>query len=133
MKKTNFLWLAILFVAGCTKKIESANVPLASNNVPLSSILVDRNFNWSATKQFNISVTGLRTKNTIKGTFSVIDVKTGTTFYKGLHTMSDNLSLKLTIPTATDSLQIRFGSIQKNYSASGTSVQTNYLSTLSNK
>lgn len=133
MKKINFLWLAILFVAGCTKKLESVNAPLASNNLPLTSIVVDRNFNWSATKQFNISVAGLSTINTVKGTFSVIDVKTGTTFYKGLHKLNDNLSLKLTIPTATDSLQIRFGSIKKNYSASGTSVQTNYLGTVSNK
>ncbi len=128
MKKLNFLWLVILFVAGCTKKIETATVPVAYNNVPLSSIVVDRNFNWSATKQFNISVTGLRTANIVKGTFSVIDVKTGTTFYRGLHKMSDNLTLKLTIPTATDSLQIRFGSIQKNYSASGTALQADYLS-----
>ncbi len=132
MKKLNFLWLVILFVAGCTKKIETATVPVASNNVPLSSIVVDRNFNWSVTKQFNITVTGLRTANTVKGTFSVINVKTGTTFYRGLHKMSDNLTLKLTIPTATDSLQIRFGSIQKNYSASGTSVKTDYLRNVSN-
>jgi PBP1b-binding outer membrane lipoprotein LpoB len=129
MKKTNvlcFLGLAALLVVGCSKNIDASNVPF-------SSIVADRNFNWSSTKPFNLSVAGLTTVNTVNGTFSVIDVKTGATFYSGLHKLSDNLSLKLTIPTATDSLQIRFGSIQKNYSASGTSVQTDYLENVPNE
>lgn len=129
MKKRNvlhFLGLAMLLVAGCSKNTDAVNVPF-------SSIAADRNFNWSSTKPFNLSVTGLPTVNTVNGTFSVIDVKTGAIFYSGLHKLSDNLSLKLTIPTATDSLQIRFGSIKKNYSASGTSAQTNYLENVSNE
>ncbi len=125
-----FLGLVVLLVVGCTKTADKVNTAVP---VPLSSITVERNFNWSSTKQFNLTVTGLSTVNTVNGTFSVIDLKTGATFYSGLHKLSDNLSLKLTIPTATDSLQIRFGSIKKNYSASGKSVQTDYLANVTNE
>lgn len=134
MKKNilGLLGLIVLLVVGCTKSIDKVNTA-APVPAPLTSIIVERNFNWSSTKQFSLSVTGLSTVNTVAGTFSVIDLKTGATFYSGSHKLSDNLSLKLNIPTATDSLQIRFGSIKKNYSASGKSVQTDYLDNLTNE
>ena len=129
MKRINYLGVlgfsvVAMLATSCTK---SADAGTADANVPFSAIAANRTFNWSSTKQINLSVTGLKTVNTINGTFSVIDAKTGAKFYSGLHKLSDNLSLKLTIPTATDSLQIRFGSIKKNYSAAGITVQTDYL------
>ena len=134
MKKniSAFLGLVVLLATGCTKTADKV-ITAAPVNVPLTSITVERNFNWSSTKQFSLTVTGLSTVNTVTGTFSVIDLKTGATFYSGSHKLSDNLSLKLNIPTATDSLQIRFGSIKKNYSASGKSVQTDYLDNITNE
>ena len=116
------------FGTSCKKSAEG--VSGADTNQTFSTLKVNNNFNWSTTKQITFVVEGLKTINPINGTLSVIDAKSGVQFYKGSHLIGDNVSLKLNIPAATDSLQIQFGTIQKNYSAKANTVLANYLPTL---
>ena len=116
------------FGTSCKKSAEG--VSGADTNQTFSTLKVNNNFNWSTTKLLTFVVQGMKTNNPINGTLSVVDVKTGVKFYSGNHQLSENVFLKLSIPRATDSLQIQFGTIQKNYSAKANTVLANYLPTL---
>lgn len=136
MKKKNLLVIAAFFIAflgtSCKKSVDTV-ANNNNNNVSknFADIKTNSSFKWNSTKQINMIITGMTTTNPVSGTLKVINPKTGESFYSGFHKLQDNLNLKLTIPTAADSLQIQFGSIRKNYSANTSGFTADYLPTIS--
>ncbi len=130
MNKQNLLLTIsaiLLFAVSCTKTDTAGT---NSTNANFSSISANRTFQWNSTKVLPLIITGMKTTNEMTGTLIISEKKSTVKYYSGLHKLSDNLSLQLSIPTASDSVEIQFGSIKKTYSSKSGIIKANYLPTV---
>ena len=131
MKKTKLLVIAACTIAifgmSCKKNADVGN---ASASPSFAKLNVSSSFNWSPTKRILLVITGMPTTTTVVNTLRIVNPKNGESYYTGLHKLDENVSLKLNIPSVTDSIQIQFGSIRKNYTAQFIGISADYLPTI---
>jgi hypothetical protein len=103
----------------------------STNDSTFNEITASSNFNWSTTKLVDIRITGLSTETPVRSTLQIGEKNSISKFYIGAHAMSDNITVKITVPTALDSVQLDFGTVRKMYNVKGvTAIDANYLPTI---
>ena len=106
--------IALISIISC-KKPQDENNNLPNNPGKFNEIKTDPNFNWNTALPIELIITGLKTINPIKNTLTVSNKSKTANYYSGNHLMEENLNLKFGVPSALDSLLIKFGSIEKTY------------------
>jgi hypothetical protein len=109
MKKLKFLILisaiTIVSFTSCEKSEDIA--PTNQNN--MEDIKFDGAFNWSTGSTVTLNITGLPTEVPVKNTLT-ISFQNGSTVFSQLHSMDQNLTLNLTVPTTDTELGLKYGS-----------------------
>jgi hypothetical protein len=129
MKKVHFAFLislAVLAFASCKKDVET-KVEAPSIPTKFSEIKTDPSFNWSTTRVVQVNVKGLKTLESFSNTLTLSSLDKSAVYYSGYHLMSEDVNVKITVPTAQDSMVVGFGSIKKNYSIKQNVVDVDYI------
>ena len=75
----------------------------------MEDIKFDGAFNWSTGSTVTLNITGLPTEVPVKNTLT-ISFQNGSTVFSQLHSMDQNLTLNLTVPTTDTELGLKYGS-----------------------
>jgi hypothetical protein len=111
--KNNSFFLAVLVAVvflGCSKNRFDTNQPVIKEPTKISDLVVPATFPWSTAKTVTVNVTGLPTLDPVYSTL-IIGLTNGTQLYKDFHDMSQNLTVKISIPAIETALKIKFGSV----------------------
>jgi hypothetical protein len=87
--------------------------PVSTQPTNLNEIQVEQEFNWSTSKDVEIHITGLPTIQPVYSTLN-ISLNDGSSLYQGFHSMSENLVIRVNIPTEVSDLNLQFGKITYN-------------------
>ena len=128
MKKlTLVIALAVLGIASCKKestiKTEPTNVSVSNFN----ELKTSQSFDWKTTKEITINIAGLQTISPVIGTFTVTTTDGKIAFYQASTAMNQSNSIKVSVPSHIKDININFGSVQKTFSTSQSSIQFDYL------
>ena len=107
--KTSFILAFGLTVilTGCKKNTIEPQPP-SQNPQTLSDLKAPDSFNWSTASTTEVKITGLPTIVPVKNTLK-ISLSDGKVLFSRLHTMSEDLSVKVTIPATEKKLFLSYG------------------------
>jgi len=106
--KLFFLLAVALFFTGCQKY---PDFPDVDTDVPASidELNVSDSFSWNTGTSVKLNIQGLPTIIPIRSTLK-ISLPDSSVIYNRMHSMSDNLTVDLTIPVTISSLILSYGS-----------------------
>jgi hypothetical protein len=111
MKTKNITLIILISSIGLLSCIKQ-NLPdpgtTPEDKTKLADAKVPDSFNWSTSKNVEVSITGLPTVVPIKNTLT-ITLPDGSKLYNAYHDMSANLKLTLVIPATVTQLKLKFG------------------------
>ena len=105
---TVIILMSTLWLLSCIKQNLPDPGTTPTNVTKLADAKVPDNFNWSTSKNVEISITGLPTVVPVKNTLT-ITLPDGSKLYNVYHDMSANLKLKLVVPSTVTQLKLVFG------------------------
>ncbi len=105
---TVIILMSTLWLLSCIKQNLPDPGTTPTNVTKLADAKVPDNFNWSTSKNVEISITGLPTVVPVKNTLT-ITLPDGSKLYNVYHDMSANLKLKLVVPSTVTQLKLMFG------------------------
>ncbi|HBG24658.1 MAG: hypothetical protein A2X17_03500 [Bacteroidetes bacterium GWF2_41_61] len=111
MKTKNIVLIILISTLGLLSCIKQ-NLPdpgtTPEDKTKLADAKVPDSFNWSTSKNVEVSITGLPTVVPIKNTLT-ITLPDGSKLYNAYHDMSVNLKLTLVVPATVTQLKLKFG------------------------
>lgn len=112
--RTSFLVVfgMTVLLTGCKKSTIEPQPP-AQNPQTLSDLKAPDSFNWSTASTVEVKITGLPTVLPVKNTLK-ISLSDGRVLLSRLHTMSEDLSVKVTVPSTEKKLTLRYGTLNQN-------------------
>jgi hypothetical protein len=134
MKNLIFIFtLVTIGLSSCKKDlIENATPTNNTSSInQFKEIKTSENFDWKTTKEITLNVYGYKTINTVSGTLRVSTVDDKIIFHQALQTMEQSGTIKLTIPSHIKDVKISFGSIQKTFNTSQSTIEFEYLTPIS--
>ncbi len=105
-----------IFILGATiilnscKKSEVDPMPPAPVPTTLNELKAPDSFNWSTAQTVELMITGLPTVIPVKNTL-IISRPDGQILFSRLHTMSEDLTVKITVPSIDKKLVIKYGTV----------------------
>lgn len=128
MKKISFLIaLAVLGLASCKKDTNDKTEPTPSAVTNFNELKTSQSFDWRTSKEITINIAGLQTMSPVVGTFKVTSTDGKTTFYQALQAMDYSGSVKVNVPSHITDININFGSVQKTFTTSQSTINFDYL------
>lgn len=125
INKISLLAMLALAAVSCKKEPTKTEQPSGTPG-KFSEIKTDPSFNWNTALPISLNITGLKTVDHIRNTLAVSNKEKTANYYVGSHLMSENLNLKFGVPSALDSLLIKFGSVEKTYKVENT-INADYI------
>lgn len=129
MKKLIILFIfAFVGFTSCKKQLDENNDLPNNSGKPgkFNEIKTDPSFNWNTALPVELIIKGLITPNPVQNTLVVSNKSKTANYYVGNHLMGEDLNLKFGVPSALDSLLIKFGSIEKTYKVEKT-INADYI------
>lgn len=99
-------------LTGCKKNAVEPQ-PSAQNPQTLNDLKAPDSFNWSTASTVEVKITGLPTVLPVKNTLK-ISLSDGQVLFSRLHTMSEDLSVKVTVPSTEKKLTLRYGALTQS-------------------
>lgn len=128
MKKISLgIALAVLGLASCKKDTNDKTEPTPAAVTNFNELKTSQSFDWKTSKEITINIAGLQTIAPVVGTFTVTSTDGKTTFYQALQAMDYSGSVKVTVPSHITDLHINFGTVQKTFSTSQSTINFDYL------
>lgn len=118
--------LAISLLASCAKNLKPGD-PIPGLPSRFSDLKVSTSFTWATTKSITVNVNGFDSDSPIRKSLVLSGKNMPGSYYRGNHLMSEDVSVRLTIPTALDSLVVSFGSVSKTYAIQGSEIDVDYV------
>jgi len=127
--KKNFLIimaLATVVLASCSKNKIGSIDPVNNEPTKINDIIVPAAFTWSTGKIITINVTGLPTILPVKSTLTIGGTD-GTQLYKDFHDMSQDLTIKITVPAIETVLKLTYGSVTYDVPITGRKADFSFI------
>ncbi len=99
-------------LTGCKKNAVEPQPP-AQNPQTLNDLKAPDSFNWSTASTVEVKITGLPTVLPVKNTLK-ISLSDGRLLLSRLHTMSEDLSVKVTVPSTEKKLSLKYGTLTQS-------------------
>ncbi|MBP1671292.1 MAG: hypothetical protein H6Q22_864 [Bacteroidetes bacterium] len=127
----NSIYIILFLVAGilvsCVKFPDPSPGPVKpADKITMGDAKVSDTFSWSTSKSVEVTITGLPTIVTVKSTLS-ISLQDGTRLYSLFHNMSQDLQLKIIVPSETTSLTLKYGSMVYNLKVIGNKAEFSFI------
>ena len=134
MKNVFQLVLIVMTITlwGCQDEL---TIQTTSNGAKdMSTLKVSQDFDWSTAKTIEITITGLPTLESVEAVKSTLTIKgQDKLFYSGFHAMNEDLTLKVVVPSNETSIQLKFGSIEKEATIENSKVSFSYIPTITDE
>jgi hypothetical protein len=101
-----------VLLSGCKKNTVEPQPP-AQNPQTLNDLKAPDSFNWSTGSTVEVKITGLPTVLPVKNTLK-ISLNDGRVIFSRLHTMSEDLSVKITVPSTENKLILKYGTLTQS-------------------
>lgn len=99
-------------LTGCKKNAVEPQPP-AQNPQTLNDLKAPDSFTWSTASTVEVKITGLPTVVPVKNTLK-ISLSDGRILLSRHHTMSEDLSVKVTVPSAEKRLTLNYGTLSQS-------------------
>ena len=118
--------LALSLLASCAKNLQPGD---AIPGLPsrFSDLKVGTSFTWATTKTITVNVDGFNSDSPVRKSLLISGKNMNGNYYRGNHLMSEDVVVKINIPTALDSVLVTYGSIVKTYPVTGTVIYADYI------
>jgi len=105
------IMLAEIFI-GCQDDI---NLETTSNGAKnMSELKVSSCFDWTTSQKVEISIIGLLTLTNVAAVKATLILKgDDKMFYTGFHSINENLTLNMVVPSNETKIQLKFGTIEQ--------------------
>jgi hypothetical protein len=100
--------LVILTMSGCKK--ENPVTPVPPQAKTLTELKADAAFSWTTGQTVELKIQGLPTVIEVKNTLKV-GLNSGTILFTRLHRMSEDLTLKLVVPSTEKQITLTYGTM----------------------
>jgi len=118
--------LATVVLVSCSKDKIGSIDPVNNEPTKINDIIVPTAFTWSTGKMITINVTGLPTIFPVTSTL-VIGSTDGTELYKDFHDMSQDLTIKVTVPAIETVLKLTYGSVTYDVPITGSKADFSFI------
>ncbi|NTV18262.1 MAG: hypothetical protein HGA83_02405 [Bacteroidales bacterium] len=129
MKNSIYIFLILIawILVSCVKFPDPRPGPIKpSDKITMGEAKVSDSFSWSTSNSVEVIITGLPTIVTVKSTLS-ISLQDGTRLYSLLHNMSQDLRLKIIVPSETTNLTLKYGSMEYNLKIIGNKAEFSFI------
>ena len=100
----------------------------------MTALKVSPDFDWTTSKTVEITITGLPALTDVEAIKSTLSIKgQDKLFYTGFHAINENLTLVLVVPSDETSIQLKFGSIEKDASIENNKVSFSLIPTITDE
>lgn len=111
MKVFFLLVLTASALVACDPRTEDSLVTPQQATTENTDFTAQDAFDWSTMRKVQLTVTGFKTDLSIQKMLVIRDSQ-GNTVYQGVHLISEQLTLLLTVPATEQALKAEFGSIK---------------------
>jgi hypothetical protein len=123
--------LAFTFV-GCQDDIQIENTSIGAKN--MSELKVSPDFDWSTSKLVEITITGLPALSDIAAVKSTLSIKgQDKLFYSGFHSINENMTFNMAVPSTETKIQLKFGSIEQEATIENNKVSFSFIPTITDE
>jgi len=98
-----FAVLAAFVFTSCSKNNDTVSTP-----TKLADLKASSTFNWSTGKTVDVTITGLPTVEKVNSTLT-IGLADGTVLFSRMHSMDENLTVSVIVPTTQTALTLKYG------------------------
>ena len=123
MKSLIFIFTAIVLLASCKKDVAKPVDPVTPG---VDKLKASQSFDWSTTSTIQISVKGTPVTGDVIRKFS-IELADGSKAFDAAFNMKNDYTFSLTLPKNADKIIYKYGTITKEASITGNSLELNYL------
>jgi len=103
--------------------------PIVENGI--STLVASPTFEWATTKSVEIKVNGLALPVDISRRLT-LKTAGGDVFYANTHAITENLTLRFSLPNHTDQIQMVYGSLEKTQEVKNQKVVFDYIVEIDN-
>jgi pyruvate carboxylase len=121
---------ALAMFSSCKKEFETTAPQKKVTTI--NELNPSQSFDWSTTKQVTFNVTGQPVPVSIKRLLVVKDAD-GTVYFNYYHKMSDNLSIKFSLPAYVTKVKVEYGSIVKDVDIQGNIIKFKFSPEIGNE